>query len=182
LRPIVRDARYGDYHSMNTVGHRHHPASELPAIRSTQPWAILATLAGGLVLAAIMGLKLDAMPELPAKIILGISLPVFYGAALGAIRPPARPRPAARRPDPRPDDGTPTGDTDDVQRPSEDVQPPSEDERVRAWRRTRLTALGVPEDLALVLAEDLSFSHHELKRLLGRGCPLDTALRILQPA
>ena len=140
-----------------------------------QPWAILATLAGALVLAAIMGLKLDAVPELPAKVILGVSLALFYGAALGAIRPPARPRLAARRRDPRPDDGTPTADADDVQRPSED-------ERVRAWRRTRLTALGVPEDVALVLAEDLSFSHHELKRLLGHGCPLGTALRILRPA
>jgi hypothetical protein len=160
---------------MNIAGHRHHPASELPAVRSMQPWAIVATLAGALVLAAIMALNLDAVPELPAKIILGVSLPVFYGAAFCAIRPPARPKPAARRPDPRPDDGTPAADTDDVQRPSED-------ERVHAWRRTRLTALGVPEDVALVLAEDPSFSHHELKRLLGHGCPLDTALRILRPA
>jgi hypothetical protein len=139
-----------------------------------QPWAFLATLAGALVLAAIMALNLDAMPELPAKIILGISLPVFFGAALGAI-PPAQPKPAARHPDPRPEDGTPVADTDDVQRPSED-------ERVDAWRRTRLTAIGVPEDVALVLAEDPSFSHHELERLLARGCPLETALRILQPA
>jgi hypothetical protein len=160
---------------MNTAGHLHRPASELPAIRSVQPWTVLATLAGALLLAAITGLKLDAVPELPAKIILGVSLPVFYGAALGAITPSARPRPAARRSDPRPDDETPAADTDDVRRPSED-------ERVSAWRRTRLTALGVPEDVALVLAEDPSFSHHELKRLLGQGCPLGTALRILPPA
>lgn len=175
LRPIVRESRYEHYYGMNTVGHRHHPASELPATRAMQPWAVLATLAGVVVLAAIMALNLDAVPELPAKIIIGVSLPVFYGAALCAIRPPARPKPAARLPDPRPDDGTPAADTDDVQRPSED-------ERVHAWRRTRLTALGVPEDVALVLAEDPSFSHHELKRLLRDGCPLGTALRILQPA
>ena len=160
---------------MNTTGPLHCPASELRAIRSMRPWAILATLAGALVLAAIMGLKLDAVPELPAKIILGVSLPVFYGAALAAIRPPARPRPAARRPDPRPQDRTPAADSDDAHRPSED-------ERMRAWRRSRLTALGVPQDVALVLAENPSFSHHELKRLLGRGCPLGTALRILRPA
>jgi hypothetical protein len=172
---MVRDARYEHDGSMNTAGHLHHPAPELPAIRSMQPWAILATLAGALILAAIVGLKLDAVPELPAKIILGVSLAVFYGAALGAIRPPARRRPAARRPDPRPDDAIPAADADDVQRPSED-------ERVSAWRRTRLTALGVPEDVALVLAEDPAFSHHELERLLGHGCPLGTALRILQPA
>jgi hypothetical protein len=175
LSPIVRDARYEHYHSMNTIGHRHHPASELPAIRSTRPWAILTALAGALALAAIMALNLDAVPELPAKIILGVSLPVFYGAAFGAMRPPGRPKLAARRPEPRPDDGTPAAETADVQRPSED-------ERVHAWRRTRLTALGVPEDVALVLAEDPSFSHHELERLLGRGCPLGTALRILRPA
>jgi hypothetical protein len=138
------------------------------------PWAIIATFAGALVLAAMMALNLDAMPELPAKIILGVSLPVFYGAALCAIRPRARPKPAARRPGPRPDDGSPAADIDDV-------QGPSEDERVNAWRRTCFTALGVPEDVALVLAEDPSFSPHELKRLLGHGCPLDTALRILQP-
>jgi hypothetical protein len=158
---------------MNTVGHLQNPAPELRSIRSMEPWAILATLAGALVLAAIMALNLDAVPDLPAKIILGVSLPVFFGAALGAI-PPAQPKPAARHPDPRPDGGTPAADTDDVQRPSED-------ERVHAWRRTRLTALGVPEEVALVLAEDPSFSHHELKRLLGHGCPLGTALRILQP-
>ena len=62
-------------------------------MRSTQPWAILATLAGALVLAAIIGLKLDAVPELPAKIILGVSVPLFYGAALAAIRPSAGPGP-----------------------------------------------------------------------------------------
>lgn len=157
---------------MNTVGHL-HPASEPPAIRSVQPWAFLATLAGALVLAAIMAVNLDVVPELPAKIILGLSLPVFFGAALGAI-PPAQPKPAARHSDPRPDGGNPAADTDDVQRPSDD-------ERVHAWRRTCLTALGVPEEVALVLAEDHSFSHHELKRLLARGSPLDTALRILQP-
>jgi len=157
---------------MNTAGHLHRPSSELPAIRSVQRWTVLATLAGALVLAAVMALKLDAVPELPAKIIIGVSLAVFYGAALGAIRPSPRPGPAARRADPRPDDETAAAETEDMQRPSED-------ERVRAWRRTRLTALGVPEDVALVLAEDLSFSHHELERLLDQGCPLGTALRIL---
>ena len=159
---------------MTSGSHLHHRASELHAHRSMQPWAILATLAGALVLAAIMGLKLDAVPELPAMIILGVSLPVSYGAAFGAIRPPSRPEPAARHLGPRPDDGTPVRD--------DYVEHPSEAERVRAWRRTRLAALGVPEDVALVLAEDPSFSLHELKRLLADGCPLDTALRILWPA
>jgi hypothetical protein len=159
---------------MSIAGHLHQPASALPAIRSMQPWAILAAFAGALALAAIIGLKLDAVPELSAKIILGVSIPVFFGAALAAI-PRARPGPAARRAVPRPDDGAPVVD-------GHDIQSPSEDERVQAWRRTRLAALGVPEDVALVLAEDRSFSHHELKRLLAEGCPLGTALRILWPA
>ena len=158
---------------MNTAGHLQPPGSELRAIRRMEPWAIVATFAGTLVLAAIMGLNLDAVPELPAKIIVAVSLPVFFGAALGAI-PWAQAKPAARHPDPRPDGGTLAADTADVQRPSED-------ERVHAWRRTRLTALGVPEDVALVLADDPSFSHHAVRRLLGQGCPLGTALRILQP-
>jgi hypothetical protein len=159
---------------MSIAGHLHQPSSALPAIRSTQRWAILAAFAGALLLAAIMGLKLDAVPELPAKIILGVSIPVFFGAALAAI-PRAQPAPATRRAVPRPDDGAPVAD-------DHDIQSPSEDERVQAWRRTRLAALGVPEDVALVLAEERSFSHHELKRLLAEGCPLDTALRILWPA
>ena len=160
---------------MNTTGSLHRPASERPAIRSTQPWAILATVAAALIVSAIVGPKLDAVPQLPATIILGVSLAVFYGAALAAVRPSAAPRTAVSRPDPRPEDGSFAAGVDDFDRPSED-------ERVRAWRRTRLTALGVPEDIAFVLAESPSFSHHELKRLLERGCPLGTALRILQPA
>jgi hypothetical protein len=158
---------------MNIARPRHPSASELPAIRSIRPSAILATLAGALVVAAITALSLDAVPQLPAKMILGVSLLIFYCAALGVISPPTRRGPWARRPDPRPDDGTRVAD--------DDVEPPSEAERVRAWRRARLRALGVPEHVALVLAEDPSFSHHELKQLLVEGCPLGTALRILWP-
>jgi hypothetical protein len=143
-------------------------------IRTMHPCAILATLAGALVFAAVTALGLDAVPELPAKIMLGVSIPVFYGAVLGAIRPPSRPRPAARRPGPYPDHGAPLVD--------DDLGPPSETERLRAWRSARLAALGVPEDVAPVLAQDPSFSVHELKRLLAHGCPLGTALRILWPA
>jgi hypothetical protein len=146
-----------------------------PAIRSVQPCATLAALAGALALAAITGLRLDAVPALPAKIILGVSLPVLYGAMLGAIRPRSRPGPAAHRPDPRPDDGNGAPVAD------EDLRQPSEAERLSAWRRTRLVELGVPEDVALVYAED-AFSVHELNRLRAQGCPLDTALRILWPA
>ena len=160
---------------MNTAGHLHHPASALPPARFMQRWAILATLAAALVLAAIMGLKLGALPEVPAKIVLGVSIAVFFSAALAAVRSPELAGPAARRAAPHPDDRAPVADNDDIRRPSED-------ERVQAWRRTRIAELGVPEDVALVLAEERAFSPHELKRLLVAGCPLGTALRILWPA
>jgi hypothetical protein len=145
-----------------------------PAIRSVRPCAVLATLAGALVLLALTGLNLDAAPELPAKIVLGVSLPVFYGAGLAAVTPASRLRPVAGHPGAGPDDATPLADND--------LRQPSEAERLSARRRTRLTELGVPEDVALVLAEDPSFSFHELSRLRAQGCPLDTAVRILWPA
>jgi hypothetical protein len=145
-----------------------------PATRSMQPWAIVATLAGALVLAAVTGLSLNAVPPLPGKIVLGISLPIFYGTALAAITPASPPRRSARLPRQHSDHPAPM--TEDDQRH------PSEAERVRAWRRARLAALGVPKDAARILADDSSFSVHDLKQLLAEGCPLRTALRILWPA
>ena len=55
--------------------------------RSTQHCAVLASLAGALVLTALLALKLDAVPPLPAEIALGVSLPVLYLALIGTIRP-----------------------------------------------------------------------------------------------
>jgi hypothetical protein len=145
-----------------------------PATRATRHCAILATVAGALVAAAVTVLGLGAVPPLPAKVTLGVSLAVFYGATLGAITPASRRAPAARRAARSPDRRTPAT----VDGPRQ----PSEAQRVRAWRRASLVALGVADDVAPVLAEDPSFSVHELKRLLADGCPLGTALRILWPA
>ena len=114
--------------------------------RSTRYCAILAALAGALVLAAVLGLRLDAVPPLPAEITLGVSLTVLYFALIGTIPPAAGSVP-------RREDGF-----------------------------SVLVRLGVGEDAAVFLAADPSFSIHELKRLLARGCPLGTALRILWPA
>jgi hypothetical protein len=114
--------------------------------RSTQHCAILATLAGAVVLAALLALKLEAVPPLPAEIALGVSLPILYLALIGAIPP------AAAHSAPRDD------------------------------RFSRLTRLGVSEYAALILSHDPAFSIDDLKRLLARGCPLPTALRILWPA
>ena len=55
--------------------------------RSTHHCAVLAALAGALVLAAFLALKLDAVPPLPAEIALGVSLPVLYFALIGTITP-----------------------------------------------------------------------------------------------
>lgn len=113
--------------------------------RSTQHCAVLAALAGAVVLAAFLALKLDAVPPLAAEIALGVSLPVLYFALIGTIRPAVA------------------------------CSPPRED------RFSLLTRLGTPEYDALVLSQDPSFSVDDLKRLLSRGCPLGTALRILWP-
>ena len=114
--------------------------------RSTHHCAVLAALAGAVVLGAVLVLRFDAAPSLPAEIVLGVSLPVLYIALIGMIRP-------ARRSSPRGDDPL-----------------------------SVLTRLGVTEEVALVLSQDPRFSILELKRLLARGCPLGTALRILWPA
>jgi hypothetical protein len=53
--------------------------------RSTRHCAIVATLAGALVVAALLALKLDVVPPLPAEIALGVSLPVLYLALIGTI-------------------------------------------------------------------------------------------------
>ena len=156
---------------MKAVGHRYDPAFEPDTVRATHRWTAVAALAGAIAIAAVIALNVGAVPQLPATIVLAVSVPVFFGAAIAAI-PPARARRSGRAP--RRDDAIPTAHADEVQRPSEH-------ELVRAWRTARLAELGVPEEVALVLAEDVSFSHQELKRLLVRGCPLGTALRILQP-
>ncbi len=149
-----------------------HPVR--PAIRSMRTCATVAIVAGALVLAAVAGLNLNAVPSLPAKLVLGISLAVFYGAMVGAIRPASRPAPAVRHSGRRPDER--------MDAAQDHRAHPVEAEQVRAWRRARLASLGVSEAAALVLAEDPSFSVHELQRLLAKGCPVDTALRILWPA
>jgi hypothetical protein len=114
--------------------------------RSTRHCAILATLAGAVVLATLLELKLEVVPPPAAEIALGVALLVLYVALIGAI-----PRAAAHA-------------------------APRDD------RFSVLTRLGVSEYAALLLSHDPSFSIDDLRRLLARGCPLPTALRILWPA
>jgi len=139
--------------------------------RTKSPFAILTLVVGGVVLAAIAGVKSGAMPPLAAKVVLGVTIPIFFGAFLAAI---PRGRTAALGAGWRPAEGHPAA--------GDDLQRGSEVERVYAWRNARLAALGVAGETAVILGAHPTFSVHELDRLLEAGCPLGTALRILWPA
>lgn len=55
---------------------------------------------------------------------------------------------------------------------------PGDDDLTSAWRIERFLELGYTPSDALHLA-DQRVDHHELARLIARGCPRDTAARIL---
>jgi hypothetical protein len=55
----------------------------------------------------------------------------------------------------------------------------TEDERVARWRLEQLVRAGYEETAALVLADLVHVDLHAAIDLVGRGCPSDTALRIL---
>jgi hypothetical protein len=50
------------------------------------------------------------------------------------------------------------------------------------WRRQYLKGVGVPAELASLVAADLRWDLHALLQLLERGCPADLATRILAPS
>jgi hypothetical protein len=66
--------------------------------------------------------------------------------------------------------------THDVARPRRPL--PGE---VVAWRRDRLAAAGFSAGLARALADDRRIDLHALIELTERGCPPETAARILAP-
>ena len=51
--------------------------------------------------------------------------------------------------------------------------------RVLGWRIEQLIAVGFDSDAALVLALDRTVDLHEATELVRRGCPPQTAFRIL---
>jgi hypothetical protein len=55
----------------------------------------------------------------------------------------------------------------------------TEDERVARWRLEQLVRAGYEETAALVLADLVHVDLHAAIDLVVRGCPSDTALRIL---
>ena len=130
-------------------------------------------LLGLIVVAAIATVRSGALGPLTAKILLGVTIPLFFGMSFAAVGRDSRIRPEAPSDGPLP--------VDDAFAEESDVQPSPEADQVYHWRRLRLRRLGVPRELTKLLAADLAFSVHELERLLGAGCRLDTALRILQP-
>lgn len=136
--------------------------------------AIVAILLGVAVVGAIAANKSGALPALSAKVVLGVTLPLFYGMSLAAIGTDRPRRRVTVGEDRRALENGPAG--------QDDLRLAREVEQVYRWRRTRLDFLGVADDAAMVLAADGRFSVHELDRLLVAGCPLDTALRILRPA
>lgn len=142
-------------------------------MRPTSSRAIVAIVLAAVVLTAIAANRSGALAALPTKVVLGLSVPLLYGAALAAIGKGAPSRDQGL--------GGHRGAVEDAAAEEGELQPGSEVEQVFGWRRTRLASLGVREDAALVFAADARFSVHDLERLLAAGCPLGTALRIVKP-
>jgi hypothetical protein len=61
------------------------------------------------------------------------------------------------------------------------VEPEQSDEeqRTRIWRRDQFVALGFDFTRATIMAEDARVDLAQARRLIARGCPLETASRIL---
>lgn len=64
----------------------------------------------------------------------------------------------------------------------EAVQPESpetEEEAIVNWRMTELIRAGYPDGAAFEIAMRLHIDHHDALGLIRRGCPPETAVRIL---
>jgi hypothetical protein len=73
--------------------------------------------------------------------------------------------------------GDPTLEAVEVEPAEDNVPDPAA--RVLGWRIEQLIAVGFDSDAALVLALDRSVDLHEATELVRRGCPPQTAFRIL---
>jgi hypothetical protein len=133
---------------------------------------IAALLVGVLVLSAVAIVKAGALHTLTAKALLSVTIPLFFGVSFAAMRMDTR---SGREVPPY----APPVEDDLVQ--DDDAQPVAELDQVYSWRSARLGRLGVERGIRRVLAAEPSFNIHELERLLAAGCPLVTALRILEP-
>lgn len=147
--------------------------SSLLGARRPSLLAMIAIVAGVVVVAAIAAVKAGALTPVPAKIVLGSALPVFYGSSLAAIGRGDLSR--SRRIDQE------VLEVDVASAPQDSSPRAEEASLVSNWRRERLVAAGVSQPSAELLSMDHRFSVHELEQLLAAGCPLETALRILEP-
>ena len=73
--------------------------------------------------------------------------------------------------------GYPTLEAVEVEAAEDNVPDPAA--RVLGWRIEQLIAVGFDSDAALVLALDRMVDLHEATELVRRGCPPQTAFRIL---
>ena len=73
--------------------------------------------------------------------------------------------------------GDPTLEAVEVEAAEDNVPDPAA--RVLGWRIEQLIAVGFDSDAALVLALDRTVDLHEATELVRRGCPPQTAFRIL---
>ena len=135
---------------------------------------VLPGLFGASVVVAIVVVKTGALLGTPVEVFLGLSIAAFFVSALAAIgRDDPHDRTTASVA------GSPLADVALVV--EHDRMEGSEVEHVERWRHARLAALGVADETATILAAQREFSVHELERLTASGCPLGTALRILDP-
>lgn len=156
-----------------TITQEARPGGMPGSVRGRLSWLWIPTLlAGAAILAAIASVKAGALSDLGGKLLLASTIPLFFGMAFAAIRMDSQTGHKVRSLD-LPVDGELTED--------EDFHSAPEVERVYQWRSTRLSGLGLDPEQTGILAAEPRFSVHELERLLGAGCPLGTALRILQP-
>ena len=73
--------------------------------------------------------------------------------------------------------GDPTLEAVEVEAAEDNVPDPGA--RVLGWRIEQLIAVGFDSDAALVLALDRTVDLHDATELVRRGCPPQTAFRIL---
>ena len=135
---------------------------------------MLPALFGAFVVLAIVAINTGALATTASKLFLGLVIAGFFLTSFYVIdRGDHRDQTVAFVSGPPPADGAFVVEN----------CPPltSEVDEVESWRHTRLVQLRVPDETATILATQREFSVHELEGLLSSGCPLDTALRILNP-
>jgi hypothetical protein len=134
---------------------------------------ILVLLLAVVAMATIGSVQSGALAPFAGRPLLAVTVALFFAMSFAAMR---MDMPIRRE---LPLHGGVRREEDAVARERE-VEAPEIDE-VYGWRSMRLRRLGVPRELRANLAAEPAFSVHELERLLAAGCPLGTALRIVDP-